>query len=68
MAIRDKVTIRLKAGNPHVTEVKRPGGKITVDHLDGFVRVVEMTRKDKPLDWVEFSLDNVKSVEFKRGT
>ena len=68
MAIRDKVTVRLKTGKPHITEVKRPGGKVTAYHADSFIKVVELTRKDKELDWTMFSADDVKSVEFKRGT
>ena len=70
LAIRDKITIKFNnGGRPHITEVKRPGGKVEASYeVGGFVKIIELTRKDKALDWTTFSLDEVRSVEFKRGT
>jgi len=68
MAIRDKITVRLKTGGkPHVTEVKRPGGQIKVEPFEGLIRVLEMTRTGKGLAWAAFNPDDVKSIEFERG-
>ena len=70
MAIRDKVTIKFKGGGKaFVSEVKRPGGLVEAKYdIEGFVRVAQMTRKEKELEWAAYSLDEVKSIEFQRGT
>ena len=68
MAIRDKVTIRMKAGGkPFVSEVRRPGGVVDVDTRDGLLYVIQKTRKGVTVDWVAVSVDEIKSVEFERG-
>ena len=70
MAIRDKVTVRMKAGGkPYVAEVKRPGG--LVDYLwkgEGFVTVQETTRKGRIIRSATFNTEDVRSVEFEPGT
>jgi tRNA U54 and U55 pseudouridine synthase Pus10 len=70
MAIRDKITIRMKSGGkPFVSEVKRPGGKVDVLVLQGtsLIQVRQLTRKDQVVDWAAFAADEIKSIEFERG-
>ena len=69
MAIRDKITIRMKTGGkPFVSEVKRPGGKVDVSVMVGdLIQVRQLTRKDQVIDWAAFAADEIKSIEFERG-
>lgn len=69
MAIRDKITVRMKSGGkPHVVEVKRPGGEVraTVE-IEGLLTISELTRKGSVVEWTSVSVDEIKSVEFSRG-
>lgn len=69
MAIRDKVTVKVKSTTkPHVFEVKRPGGTVEVTQGDGLLRVTEMTRAQRVLNWAAYSLDEIKSIEFEAGS
>jgi len=70
MAIRDKVTVRMRAGGkPYVVEVNRPGGTANyVWSADGYVRVSEETRKGRVIRSAVFNTADVKSVEFEPGT
>jgi hypothetical protein len=69
MAIRDKITIRMKAGGkPFISEVKRPGGKVDVVIMAGdLIQVRQLTRKDQVVDWVAVATDEIKSIEYERG-
>lgn len=69
MAIRDKVTVKLMTGGKgHVFEVKRPGGEIIIDDtLPGLIRVMEVTRTGKPLNWSAFNPSEIKAIEFIKG-
>ena len=68
MAIRDKVTVKLKSGGkPLVYEVKRPGGQVGFKWADGIVQVIEQTRMERIIRSAAFNGDDVKSVEFEPG-
>jgi len=68
MAIRDKITIRMKTGGKAFTsEVRRPGGLVEARYHDGLVEVAQLTRKGQVVDWAAFALDEVKTIEFERG-
>ena len=69
MAIRDKVTVRMKTGGkPYVVEVNRPGGQVGYTwSADGYVSVQETTRTDRVLRSAVFNTEDVKSVEFEPG-
>lgn len=69
MAIRDRITIRMKSGGkPFISEVKRPGGKVDVVTMPGdLIQVRQLTRKDQVVDWVAVAADEIKSIEFERG-
>lgn len=70
MAIRDKITIRMKAGGkPFVSEVRRPGGQVRALMMEGtgLLQVQQLTRKGEIVDWAAFASDEIKSVEFERG-
>jgi hypothetical protein len=70
MAIRDKITLRMKSGGkPHVSEVDRPGGTVDAQMVEGttMIRVVQYTRKGLIVDWVMYDTTELRSVEFERG-